>query len=182
MKYTAGLSATIGLYTTGTREKDRNTARERSLKMTKVMPCEVYSRVVGYYRPVHNWNAGKRKEYEERVEFSSEKSLEKMPIQTMPLVGGGSETIDSYKLFTFPNCSKCMEVKEFLSTQELTGSVVNLKETEGNKIFREYYRVLKDKIKRDDDGAVKLPVLLLMNGEDVLHTAQGIEETKQILC
>ncbi|QSZ26976.1 ribonucleoside triphosphate reductase [Aceticella autotrophica] len=31
--------------------------------------CEVYSRVVGYYRPVRNWNEGKRKEFQDRKEF-----------------------------------------------------------------------------------------------------------------
>ena len=30
---------------------------------------EVYSRVVGYFRPVHNWNAGKKQEYKERINF-----------------------------------------------------------------------------------------------------------------
>lgn len=30
---------------------------------------EVYARVVGFYRPVNNWNLGKREEYRERVEF-----------------------------------------------------------------------------------------------------------------
>ncbi len=33
-------------------------------------PTEVYSRIVGYYRSVRNWNAGKREEYRERVAFS----------------------------------------------------------------------------------------------------------------
>jgi ribonucleoside-triphosphate reductase len=32
-------------------------------------PCEVYSRVVGYLRPVAQWNAGKQEEYRERKEF-----------------------------------------------------------------------------------------------------------------
>lgn len=35
----------------------------------KVMPNEVYSRVVGYYRPVQNWNNGKRIEFYERKTF-----------------------------------------------------------------------------------------------------------------
>ncbi len=26
-------------------------------------PCEVYSRVVGYLRPVQNWNKGKKEEF-----------------------------------------------------------------------------------------------------------------------
>lgn len=32
--------------------------------------CEVYSRVVGYYRPVRRWNAGKRAEFGDRQTFS----------------------------------------------------------------------------------------------------------------
>lgn len=34
--------------------------------------CEVYSRVVGYIRPVEQWNEGKRAEYHDRVEFKVE--------------------------------------------------------------------------------------------------------------
>jgi len=33
------------------------------------IPVEVYSRVVGYYRPVNQWNRGKREEFRERVFF-----------------------------------------------------------------------------------------------------------------
>jgi ribonucleoside-triphosphate reductase len=33
-------------------------------------PCEVYSRVVGYLRPVKQWNAGKQQEFKDRKEFS----------------------------------------------------------------------------------------------------------------
>ena len=32
-------------------------------------PCEVYSRVVGYIRPVQQWHKGKQEEYRERKEF-----------------------------------------------------------------------------------------------------------------
>jgi ribonucleoside-triphosphate reductase len=35
-----------------------------------VMPMEVYSRVVGYYRPVQNWNKGKQKEFKQRVDYN----------------------------------------------------------------------------------------------------------------
>ena len=33
-------------------------------------PTEVYSRVVGYFRPVQNWNKGKKEEFKERLEFN----------------------------------------------------------------------------------------------------------------
>ncbi|MCK4300966.1 MAG: ribonucleoside triphosphate reductase, partial [Planctomycetes bacterium] len=36
-------------------------------------PCEVYSRVVGYLRPVQQWNKGKRAEYDERKPFAVER-------------------------------------------------------------------------------------------------------------
>ena len=34
-------------------------------------PCEVYSRVVGYMRPVKEWNEAKRHEYEQRKEYDN---------------------------------------------------------------------------------------------------------------
>ncbi len=37
--------------------------------------CEVYSRVVGYHRPVQNWNLGKKEEFKDRVAFSEKKSM-----------------------------------------------------------------------------------------------------------
>jgi anaerobic ribonucleoside-triphosphate reductase len=43
------------------------TKEELESKRTK---CEVYSRIVGYIRPVHQWNDGKRAEFDERKEFN----------------------------------------------------------------------------------------------------------------
>jgi ribonucleoside-triphosphate reductase (formate) len=31
--------------------------------------CEMYSRVVGYLRPINQWNDGKRQEYKDRKVF-----------------------------------------------------------------------------------------------------------------
>ncbi len=36
---------------------------------------EIYSRVVGYLRPVNNWNAGKKEEFCLRKTYSEEKAL-----------------------------------------------------------------------------------------------------------
>ena len=46
-------------------EKDLAAARG-ALSSVKGTPAEVYSRIVGYYRSVRNWNRGKREEYGER--------------------------------------------------------------------------------------------------------------------
>jgi len=42
-------------------------------KCTIKQPCEVYSRVVGYLRPVTQWNLGKQEEFKERKEFKVKK-------------------------------------------------------------------------------------------------------------
>jgi hypothetical protein len=38
--------------------------------------CEVYTRIVGYIRPVQSWNKGKAEEYKDRVTFRESVSLE----------------------------------------------------------------------------------------------------------
>jgi len=40
------------------------------------VPCEVYSRVVGYLRPTSSWNKAKQQEFEDRVDFKLPKEEE----------------------------------------------------------------------------------------------------------
>jgi hypothetical protein len=41
------------------------------------VPCEVYSRIVGYLRPVQNWNKGKKQEFAARRTYRiREKAVE----------------------------------------------------------------------------------------------------------
>lgn len=35
--------------------------------------CEVWSRVMGYHRPINAWNAGKQQEHRDRVQFTESK-------------------------------------------------------------------------------------------------------------
>ncbi len=37
--------------------------------------CEVFSRIVGYFRPVQNWNVGKQEEFKDRLEYTEKKAL-----------------------------------------------------------------------------------------------------------
>lgn len=48
-------------------EKNKNVCGKR---------CEVFSRVVGYFRPVNQWNLGKQEEFRERKEFNEKKTLD----------------------------------------------------------------------------------------------------------
>jgi len=45
------------------------------MHMTCGKECQVYSRVVGYFRPVQMWNHGKREEFGDRLEYEEQKSV-----------------------------------------------------------------------------------------------------------
>jgi anaerobic ribonucleoside-triphosphate reductase len=59
---------------------EENIAERKEVSKEKIIAvkAEVYSRVVGYYRPVTNWNDGKREEFNERnyLSFKSEEVTE----------------------------------------------------------------------------------------------------------
>jgi len=46
--------------------------------------CEVYSRVVGYLRPVEQWNSGKRSEFAQRKAYKMEN------VECVPCASAGS--------------------------------------------------------------------------------------------
>ena len=52
------------------------------LKDSERQPCEVWTRVMGYHRPVSEFNRGKKSEYYTRVCFSEEKAVERMESDT----------------------------------------------------------------------------------------------------
>lgn len=45
--------------------------------LTNFRNCEVYSRVVGYLRPVQQWNDGKQLEYQKRKEYKIKNLVKK---------------------------------------------------------------------------------------------------------
>ncbi|MBI4101632.1 MAG: ribonucleoside triphosphate reductase [Candidatus Nealsonbacteria bacterium] len=51
-------------------------------------PCEVYSRIVGYLRPIQQWNDGKKEEFKWRREYRSfqETKLTALPREKLPVV------------------------------------------------------------------------------------------------
>ena len=46
-----------------------NDCYAKNQSLTNFQECEVYSRVVGYIRPVQQWHKGKKQEFGERKEF-----------------------------------------------------------------------------------------------------------------
>ena len=57
---------------------------QEGVRPKKKIPCEVYSRVVGYFRPVQNWNKGKRAEFLDRQPYRVPKDLQELPALPIP--------------------------------------------------------------------------------------------------
>lgn len=48
------------------------------LKDEERQQVECWTRVMGYFRPIDNWNIGKRQEHADRVYFSEKKAIDKI--------------------------------------------------------------------------------------------------------
>ena len=46
-----------------------NNCFKKNSALTNYKNCEVYSRIVGYLRPVQQWNVGKQQEFKERENY-----------------------------------------------------------------------------------------------------------------
>lgn len=55
--------------------------KEADLKDEERQPCEIWTRVMGYYRPVSEYNHGKKSEFYSRVCFREDKVIKEMSNQ-----------------------------------------------------------------------------------------------------
>ena len=98
--------------------------------------AEVYSRITGYYRPVKNWNDGKRQEYKTRTVYdiihskspeqkmksygAAEKLAEQAAGKEEPKAAAAADKIeeDGMYLFTTSTCLNCKMAKEMLAEEQ----------------------------------------------------------------
>ncbi|MBQ3047322.1 MAG: ribonucleoside triphosphate reductase, partial [Clostridia bacterium] len=113
---------------------------------------EVYSRITGYYRPVQNWNDGKRKEFDDRKVYNIETS--KFVAKDVDGCACKKESVampelNGPVLFTRNGCPNCKTSKMMLDKAGIKYSVINAEE---NKELTVQY------------GVKKAPTLLVPNG------------------
>ncbi len=101
---------------------------------------EVYSRIVGYYRSVRNWNKGKRDEYDLRKQFVWETNAgTKTTVQTIHEEVPSSKIVEAvnvegdifYEYLSRRTCPNCQPVKKFLENLEVTGKNIDVDTNEG---------------------------------------------------
>ena len=114
---------------------------------------EVYSRITGYYRPVQNWNDGKREEFKDRKVYNIENSkftAKKEEVCECKESVSVDTTITTPILFTRNGCPNCKTSKMMLDKAGISYDVVNAEE---NKELTVKF------------GVKKAPTLLVPNGD-----------------
>ena len=91
---------------------------------------EVYSRITGYYRPVQNWNDGKKQEFEQRKVYEIEHSKfhEKAAACDCEKKPEANTEIDGLILFTRNGCPNCKTSKMMLDKAGIKYTTVNAEE------------------------------------------------------
>lgn len=105
---------------------------KNSLNNVEGRATEVYSRIVGYYRSLNNWNLGKKEEYRLRKLFKPvaetdlhiRRTTEEIPADD-PL------QISHYILFFRETCPNCPAVKFFMAETGIRGDEIDVNSKEG---------------------------------------------------
>lgn len=122
------------------REIDTEIAQlENELSNVKGTATEVYSRIVGYYRAVGNWNKGKREEFKHRVCFDVGNSKEKEIVAEEKVAATSEVKVEipvaptvisteklRYLLFSSDYCRNCQPVKEYLDGKYISYESVDV--------------------------------------------------------
>lgn len=119
----------------------------QELEHVEGTPTEVYSRIVGYYRPVSNWNKGKLEEFGIRKTFSNtedthtsgKKAHKAATVESA--VPGKAADITSYLYFYRPTCPNCPAVARALEEIGLPGQAIDV-DTDDGFAAAEQYNVL----------------------------------------
>ena len=129
---------------------------------------EVYSRITGYYRPVQNWNDGKRAEFSDRKVYNIENS--KFSAKEGACSCKSNEvstdiTITTPILFTRNGCPNCKTSKMMLDKAGIKYEVINAEENV--ELTLKY-------------GVKKAPTLLVADGDKVVAYDNASEIRKFI--
>ena len=111
-------------------------------------PTEVYSRIVGYYRSVRNWNAGKREEYGQRLSFAfpagdamrgaSEAHVPSAaPVASASAPREAASLRDRVLVFTREACPNCPPVKNYVVESGMKAVFVDVDKEAGLELARD---------------------------------------------
>ena len=106
---------------------------------------EVYTRIVGYYRSVKNWNKGKKEEYRYRKLYCEPSNMiikgTGITEESPEAISAPDELPASYLYFFRSSCPNCPPVKEFVDEMHIDGEMINV-DTDDGMTAASHYEVM----------------------------------------
>ncbi len=107
---------------------------------------EVYSRIVGYYRSVRNWNAGKREEYRLRKTYDLASCAGHGDGRSEDIKAGGAQSAEAagelmaeeVLVFTRETCPNCPPVANYVMGQGIGAILVDVDCAAGLELARRH--------------------------------------------
>lgn len=155
---------------------------EKGIEEARGTPTEVYARIVGYYRAVRNWNAGKSEEYKHRKTFDmadsdvqghlpevAEESAESMvPTEPVPEEVKAKGKL-RYLLFYRQTCPNCPPVKRELAKYTLANEWVDVDTPEGLELARKF-------------NVSAAPTVVLLNGDEAIAYGTTVNSVRDMFA
>jgi len=145
---------------------------KKELETLEGTATEVYTRIVGYYRSVRNWNKGKREEYNYRVPFALPREDRSRPMEAQvqkELFGSENREAEPaeavrYLYFFRENCPNCPPVAAALEETSFEGEAVDVDTPQG----------MDEAVRR---GILSSPTVVFLNSrdEEILRTGSARE-------
>jgi ribonucleoside-triphosphate reductase len=117
---------------------DEIAALKGQMEQVKGTETEVYTRIVGYYRSLKNWNRGKKEEYFDRKLFRpGAAETADVPAETVTLSEVSQapsppvSSFTEYRFYHKKQCPNCIPMKAYLQTVDLEGKWIDVDSPEG---------------------------------------------------
>ncbi|MFW6215980.1 MAG: anaerobic ribonucleoside-triphosphate reductase [Alkalispirochaetaceae bacterium] len=155
---------------------------EAQLEEVEGTPTEIYTRIVGYYRSLKNWNRGKREEYRHRRTYDVAGSLGNPARRERTVIpqdsqehadergNGENEGVARVLFFSRTHCPKCPAMRHALEEAGITAEAVDVDEEEGFELARRH-------------GILATPTVVMLNeeGEELRRVTDPLHvSTEQI--
>lgn len=129
-------------------------------------PTEIYTRIVGYYRSLANWNAGKREEYNHRQTFAENQA--RIDGALAKAEARKHVKAASYLLFTQKTCPNCPAMKAKAATLSLKAQEFDVRAETGYNAAVEW-------------NITATPTLILLDADGrELHRIMATTEWNQV--
>lgn len=87
----------------------------------------------------------------------------------------------NYELFSYPRCTECAGVRQYLKERGIQFEEHDLSSLEGIKRIRDHLKTIREGVERDKSGGIKLPLVLMLDDDKIVDIVQDRESLEKCL-